>query len=131
MRYHDPYVSELQTEEHHPPLRSIDLTEEAVKSHDAVVVVTDHTSYDWAWIVRHAQLVVDTRNATGKLVYNGGPMIQHVKLFMVFYSPNYQYKAQLVSFYQSVLQSPYIDMLHMLANFVACIQAAIKVEWMS
>ena len=31
---------------------------------DAVVIVTDHTAYDWDWVVRHARLLVDTRNAT-------------------------------------------------------------------
>jgi UDP-N-acetyl-D-glucosamine dehydrogenase len=29
-----------------------------------VVIVTDHSSYDYAAIVRHSHLVVDTRNAT-------------------------------------------------------------------
>jgi UDP-N-acetyl-D-glucosamine dehydrogenase len=32
--------------------------------YDAVVIVTDHTSYDYPAIVEHAQLVIDTRNAT-------------------------------------------------------------------
>ena len=32
--------------------------------YDAVVIVTDHTSYDYAAIVNQSQLVVDTRNAT-------------------------------------------------------------------
>ena len=32
--------------------------------YDAVVIVTDHSSYDYARIVREAQLVIDTRNAT-------------------------------------------------------------------
>jgi UDP-N-acetyl-D-glucosamine dehydrogenase len=31
---------------------------------DAVVIVTDHSSYDYKWIVENSQLVVDTRNAT-------------------------------------------------------------------
>jgi UDP-N-acetyl-D-glucosamine dehydrogenase len=31
---------------------------------DAVVIVTDHSSYDYARIVEQAQLVIDTRNAT-------------------------------------------------------------------
>jgi len=26
--------------------------------------VTDHSVYDWPWVVEHAPLVVDTRNAT-------------------------------------------------------------------
>jgi UDP-N-acetyl-D-glucosamine dehydrogenase len=28
------------------------------------VIVTDHSSYDYDWIVKQADLVVDTRNAT-------------------------------------------------------------------
>jgi len=48
---------------------------------------------------------------TAKLTYRNGPMIQHVKIFVIFYAPNYPYKTQLLSFYQSILQSPYIDML--------------------
>ena len=31
---------------------------------DAVVIVTDHSNYDYEWIVENSQLVVDTRNAT-------------------------------------------------------------------
>ncbi len=33
-------------------------------SYDAVMIVTDHTTYDYARIVRESQLVIDTRNAT-------------------------------------------------------------------
>ena len=39
-------------------------TAEALASYDAVLIVTDHSSYDYAAIVRHSRLVVDTRNAT-------------------------------------------------------------------
>jgi len=28
-----------------------------------VLVVTDHSAYDWDWIAQHAALIVDTRNA--------------------------------------------------------------------
>jgi len=37
---------------------------ENLEKFDAVVIVTDHSSYDYKWIVENAQLVVDTRNAT-------------------------------------------------------------------
>ena len=40
------------------------LTEELVRASDAVVIVTDHSAFDWNWIVAHARLVIDTRNAT-------------------------------------------------------------------
>ena len=29
-----------------------------------MLIVTDHSAYDWPWIVEHAPLIVDTRNAT-------------------------------------------------------------------
>jgi UDP-N-acetyl-D-glucosamine dehydrogenase len=31
---------------------------------DLVMIITDHTQYDYQWIVNNASLVVDTRNAT-------------------------------------------------------------------
>ena len=33
---------------------------------DCVVIVTDHSAYQYDWIARHAPLIVDTRNATAK-----------------------------------------------------------------
>src|SRR5271163_4104380 len=41
---------------------------EKLDGYDCVLIVTDHTSYDYARIVEEAQLVVDTRNATRGLV---------------------------------------------------------------
>jgi UDP-N-acetyl-D-glucosamine dehydrogenase len=35
-----------------------------LEQYDAVLIVTDHSSYDYAQIVEQAQLVIDTRNAT-------------------------------------------------------------------
>jgi UDP-N-acetyl-D-glucosamine dehydrogenase len=37
---------------------------ENLQQYDAVIIVTDHSSYDYAAIVKEANLVVDTRNAT-------------------------------------------------------------------
>jgi UDP-N-acetyl-D-glucosamine dehydrogenase len=37
---------------------------EDLGSYDAVLIVTDHSSVDYARVVREAKLVVDTRNAT-------------------------------------------------------------------
>ena len=41
-----------------------ELTAEYLQSLDCVLIATDHSSYDYEFIVRHAPLVVDTRNAT-------------------------------------------------------------------
>lgn len=63
--YHDPYAPTLQVVEGAPPLHSIgDLSIETIARYDAVLIATDHTTYDWPHIVHHAQLIVDTRNAT-------------------------------------------------------------------
>jgi UDP-N-acetyl-D-glucosamine dehydrogenase len=45
-------------------LSSQTLTEDFLASQDCVVIVTDHSAYDFQWIVRHAPLIVDTRNST-------------------------------------------------------------------
>ena len=43
-------------------------TLENLGEYDCVVIVTDHSDYDYHRIVREAQLVVDTRNATRGIV---------------------------------------------------------------
>jgi UDP-N-acetyl-D-glucosamine dehydrogenase len=63
--YHDPYFPRLpRTRKYDFRMAAVELTAEALASYDAVVIVTDHSSYDYAAIVRHARLVVDSRNAT-------------------------------------------------------------------
>ncbi|MCU1278061.1 MAG: hemagglutinin protein [bacterium] len=48
---------------------------------------------------------------TPNLAYGGGPLMQHVKVVDVFWSPNYKYKTMLESFYKAILQSAYFDWL--------------------
>ena len=62
--FHDPHVATFREDGHE--YHSIELTTAALAAADAVVIVTDHTAYDWQMVVDHAALVVDTRNATGK-----------------------------------------------------------------
>jgi len=63
--YHDPYFPHLhRTRKYDFGLSAVEPTAEALASYDAVVIVTDHSSYDYAAIVRNSRLVVDTRNAT-------------------------------------------------------------------
>jgi UDP-N-acetyl-D-glucosamine dehydrogenase len=66
VNYNDPHIPALPAMRHYPKLRmaSQELTPEYLRSQDCVVVVTDHSAYDWPRIVEHAPLVVDTRNAT-------------------------------------------------------------------
>jgi UDP-N-acetyl-D-glucosamine dehydrogenase len=65
--YNDPHVPVLPTMRHYPDLpamRSQELTPDYLVSQDCVLVATDHSAYDYAFIVRHSRLVLDTRNAT-------------------------------------------------------------------
>ena len=63
--YNDPFIPRLhRTRKYDFPLQSVALSPETLAAYDCVVIATDHSSYDYAAIVRHASLVVDTRNAT-------------------------------------------------------------------
>jgi UDP-N-acetyl-D-glucosamine dehydrogenase len=63
--YNDPHVPALPRMRHHSiRLESEPLTPEFLAAQDCVLIVTDHSAYDFEAIVRHAALVVDTRNAT-------------------------------------------------------------------
>jgi UDP-N-acetyl-D-glucosamine dehydrogenase len=63
--YNDPHVPTLPRMRHHSiRLDSQPLTEAFLAAQDCVVLVTDHSAYDYDWIVRHTALLVDTRNAT-------------------------------------------------------------------
>ncbi len=63
--YHDPYVRRLgRFRRYQFDLESLPLTPEVLGTTDAVLIVTDHTGVDYEMVVRHAPLVVDTRNAT-------------------------------------------------------------------
>jgi len=69
--YNDPYVPELPKMRMYDIKRtSVELTEKNLAAYDCVLVSTDHTAYDFNFITKHAQLVVDTRNATAKVTDN-------------------------------------------------------------
>lgn len=66
LSYHDPHVPVLKSRQLDREMHSVELTPEEVARADAVVIVTDHDAIDYAMVVRQAQLVVDTRNATAR-----------------------------------------------------------------
>jgi len=59
--YHDPYVPVIDW--NGQLMRSISISLELVSSVDAVIIVTNHSSFDYGMIQKSAKLVVDTRNA--------------------------------------------------------------------
>ncbi len=69
--YHDPFVPSVRLE-HNQTMQSSALTQEWLQQADCVVIVTDHSSFDWSWIVQNSRLIVDTRNATAKAAASSG-----------------------------------------------------------
>lgn len=66
--YNDPWIPELKPSRKYDfKMKSVPVTPEALSETDAVIIITDHSAYDFAEIVEHSQLVIDTRNATGGL----------------------------------------------------------------
>lgn len=59
--YHDPHVPDVQVEGLR--LRCEPDLDAALQAADCVIIVTDHSAYDWRQVARHAQRVVDTRGA--------------------------------------------------------------------
>jgi UDP-N-acetyl-D-glucosamine dehydrogenase len=64
--YHDPFIPAF-TEDGHERT-SVPLSAKELARADAVVIVTDHSSIDYQLIVDHAHVVVDTRNATARVI---------------------------------------------------------------
>ena len=50
-----------------PAWRASPLTPEYLAAQDCVLIATDHSAYDYEFVVRHATLVIDTRNAAKKV----------------------------------------------------------------
>ena len=65
VRAHDPSFPQIPPMRHYRHLKAstVELTAKTLAAHDAVVIVTDHSAYDYPWIVKHAKLVVDCRGA--------------------------------------------------------------------
>ncbi len=64
--YNDPYIPKTHKQRKHDlKMVSKKLTARMLAGYDVVLISTDHSDYDYDWIVKHAKLVVDSRNATG------------------------------------------------------------------
>jgi UDP-N-acetyl-D-glucosamine dehydrogenase len=63
VRYHDPYVAQFAHSGH--GLRSEPDLAQALAAADCVVVVTDHSVYDWRQLAQMPVAIVDTRHVVG------------------------------------------------------------------
>jgi UDP-N-acetyl-D-glucosamine dehydrogenase len=71
--YHDPYIPHLHTHDG-VDLDSVPDLMAAVQKADIVVIVTNHSSYDYPAILEAARLIFDSRNALGKIA-KGNPKV--------------------------------------------------------
>jgi len=72
--YHDPYVPCIAHE--HWMRESVPDVMTAVREADCVVVVTNHKVYDYPAILDSARLIVDTRNAFGKIARDNPKIVR-------------------------------------------------------
>jgi UDP-N-acetyl-D-glucosamine dehydrogenase len=81
VRYHDPFVKELNFDDAHieasgEPLTSVPLTDEELSNTDCLIIVTDHSDIDYKRLCAGTSLIVDTRNAlNGELRRNSSARI--------------------------------------------------------
>jgi UDP-N-acetyl-D-glucosamine dehydrogenase len=65
LSYNDPFVTTLRM--NGQTLKSVDLTAANIQAQDCIIILTDHSNYDFGRIIAASKLVVDTRNATKDL----------------------------------------------------------------
>jgi len=75
--YNDPYLPRLHKMRHYDysHMESVPLNSGTLGKYDAVVIATDHSSYDYASIVDSSKLVIDTRNATRRVIRNRAKIV--------------------------------------------------------
>lgn len=68
LSYNDPYVPEIEV--NGLKLKSKKLTKTLLREIDIVVITTNHSAYDYEFIVKNSKKVIDTRNATKNVKNN-------------------------------------------------------------
>lgn len=66
--FNDPFMKNIRLDD--KIFRCQPLTEKLLRESNLVVIVTDHTSYDYEWVVAYSKKIIDTRNATKKIKNN-------------------------------------------------------------
>jgi UDP-N-acetyl-D-glucosamine dehydrogenase len=64
VEYHDPDIPHIHHETDGWHMDSVQDVMQSVREADAVVIITNHKSYDYQAIVENAAFVFDSRNAT-------------------------------------------------------------------
>ncbi len=64
IKYHDPHVPQFRIDR--KVVNSVKLTKTELKKYDALIILANHSVYDYDFIVKNSKLVIDTRNAIKK-----------------------------------------------------------------
>jgi UDP-N-acetyl-D-glucosamine dehydrogenase len=75
VKYHDPHIPHLRTHDD-IDMESVPDLMAAVRDADCVVIVTNHTSYDYDAILKEAKFIFDSRNALGKRGKNNPKVVR-------------------------------------------------------
>ena len=76
VEYHDPYIPHIHHENDGWHMDSVTDVMKSVKDADAVVIITNHSSYDYKAIVESAKFVFDSRNATRKVAKDSEKVVR-------------------------------------------------------
>lgn len=75
--YNDPFVPVMpHVRKYQYDMKSVEITPQNLQQYDAVIISTAHDGYDYETIVKHAQLVIDTRNATKNVKNNRDKIVK-------------------------------------------------------
>jgi UDP-N-acetyl-D-glucosamine dehydrogenase len=73
--YHDPFIPRLRTHDD-IAMQSVTDVMDAVRQADCIVIITNHSSYDYKAILKEAKFIFDSRNALGKLGKNNPKVVR-------------------------------------------------------
>ena len=79
VEFHDPFIPVIPLTREHAALagrKSVEVGADSLAEYDAVLIATDHDVVDYAVVVKHARLVVDTRNACARAGVLGDNVIK-------------------------------------------------------
>ena len=69
--YYDPHVPKFY-DELTGPMQSIKLNKQELNQYDILIIITQHDDIDWDFLVRESKIIIDTRNATKRVINNRG-----------------------------------------------------------
>jgi UDP-N-acetyl-D-glucosamine dehydrogenase len=77
IQYNDPHIPKLKPARNYSfSCESVPLTQETLSSCDCVVLATDHSAYDYDFILDNAPLIIDTRGVYHKVARGNGKIVE-------------------------------------------------------